>query len=347
MANEIPAISVIIPMYNAEKYIAETLNSILGQTFQNFEVIVVNNCSTDNGVKIVESFIPKFNGKLKLFHTEINLGFCGIPRNKGLEFSRGKYIYFMDSDDVILINALEIFYNIAEHYQVDLLHGKKYLISEGTGQELLKNAKLMGDPKDVVLRLVTEDMSLKLNAWKDNYFETYPWLKFIRRDFLINSGVKFLPVIQEDSYWTFELMCLAKKIILLPNVFYVYRLNQSSTSRAALNVDFDAAGLHKKLDRIINGFKHIDEFMGRLEFFQKNPFYRYAVLNQILMQNIGWILKSYSNIPTFLIYEKIREAIHKDTGDYDILISCLIGGFINVVRNFDAIQAQSKQPEKK
>ena len=57
----IPAVSIIIPMYNTEKYIGETLDSILAQTFQDFEVIVVDDCSTDNSVAIVESYLPKFN----------------------------------------------------------------------------------------------------------------------------------------------------------------------------------------------------------------------------------------------------------------------------------------------
>ena len=66
MPSDFPAISVIIPMYNAEKYIGELLDSLLIQTFQDFEVIVVDDCSTDNSAAVVESYIPKFNGRLIL-----------------------------------------------------------------------------------------------------------------------------------------------------------------------------------------------------------------------------------------------------------------------------------------
>ena len=77
-----PAVSVIIPMYNAEKYIGECLESLLLQTFQDFEVIVVDDCSTDNSFSIVESYIPKFDGRLKLTKTEKNSGGGGyVPRN--------------------------------------------------------------------------------------------------------------------------------------------------------------------------------------------------------------------------------------------------------------------------
>ena len=84
-----PAVSVIIPMYNAENYIGECLDSLLGQTFQNFELIVVDDCSTDSSCEIVESYIPKFDGRLKLYHTEKNTGSGLIARNIGLDYASG------------------------------------------------------------------------------------------------------------------------------------------------------------------------------------------------------------------------------------------------------------------
>ena len=207
MANELPLVPVIIPMYNVEKYIADTLNSILGQTFKNFEVIVVDDCSTDNSSKIVESFIPKFDGRLKLIHMKKKAGGPSLPRNKGLEMSHGKYIYFMDNDDVIVINALEILYNIAEQTQSELLICKKYFMSAGVGENFVKSAMLVGNVNDTTINLVPEDLLWRLQAWEKNIFEVYPWIKFVRRDFLIENEIKFFPVVQEDSYWTLELIC--------------------------------------------------------------------------------------------------------------------------------------------
>lgn len=82
-----PAVSVIIPMYNAENFIAEGLESILAQTLQDFEVIVVDDCSTDNSRAVVESYLEKFDGRLKIFSTEKNSGNGALPRNKGMNFS--------------------------------------------------------------------------------------------------------------------------------------------------------------------------------------------------------------------------------------------------------------------
>lgn len=86
------AVSVIIPLYNAEKYVGECLDSLLEQTFQDFEVIVVDDCSTDNSAKIVESYAPKFNGRFMFTILEKNSGSGALPRNKGLLLSRGEYI---------------------------------------------------------------------------------------------------------------------------------------------------------------------------------------------------------------------------------------------------------------
>ena len=78
-----PAISVIIPMYNTEKYVGDCLNSLLEQTFQNFEVIIVDDCSTDNSVAVVENYRERFGGRLTLAHTEENSGGGGyVPRKK-------------------------------------------------------------------------------------------------------------------------------------------------------------------------------------------------------------------------------------------------------------------------
>ena len=85
-------VSVIIPVFNAEKYLAVCLESLLIQTFTDFEVIIVDDCSTDSSLAIAESYLEKFGGRLKILTLEENTGTPGLPRNVGLEFSQGEYI---------------------------------------------------------------------------------------------------------------------------------------------------------------------------------------------------------------------------------------------------------------
>ena len=116
-----PAISVIIPLYNAERYIGETLDSLLAQTFQDFELIVVDDCSTDSSCAVVENYAERFGGRLKLTRTIKNTGSGTEPRNLGLTLSRGEYVYFMDNDDAVTPTALDELYALAKKFDADAL----------------------------------------------------------------------------------------------------------------------------------------------------------------------------------------------------------------------------------
>lgn len=111
-----PLISVIIPMYNAEKYIYKNINSILNQDFSDFELIVVNDSSTDNSLNIVKSFDDK---RISIY-TKINEG-TSKARNYGLKYAKGDYILFIDADDYIELNTLSTYVSIIEKENIDLI----------------------------------------------------------------------------------------------------------------------------------------------------------------------------------------------------------------------------------
>lgn len=93
-----PLVSVIMPAYNAERYIKESIASVLNQTYQNFELIIVNDCSADKTLEIVESIVEK-DKRVVLLNNTTNLG-CADSRNRALQVAKGKYIAFCDSDDI-------------------------------------------------------------------------------------------------------------------------------------------------------------------------------------------------------------------------------------------------------
>lgn len=95
---EEPLISIITPLYNSEKYIRETIESVLNQTYKNWEMLIVDDCSKDNGVKIVNEYVLK-DKRIKLFKNEKNEG-VSFTRNRAIDLSQGKYIAFLDSDDL-------------------------------------------------------------------------------------------------------------------------------------------------------------------------------------------------------------------------------------------------------
>ncbi|MBE6458866.1 MAG: glycosyltransferase [Alphaproteobacteria bacterium] len=105
----LPEISVIIPCFNAEQYIAECLDSVLGQTFNDYEVIIIDDGSTDASLKIIQTYVAKYN-HFKLIK-QLNKGVV-YARNKGISLAVGKYIYPLDADDVIMPKCLERLHSI-------------------------------------------------------------------------------------------------------------------------------------------------------------------------------------------------------------------------------------------
>ncbi|MFK5974999.1 MAG: glycosyltransferase family 2 protein [Sulfurovum sp.] len=99
-------VSIVVPLYNAEKYIGETISSVIAQTYKNWELIIVDDCSTDNSIEVIEEF-TKIDDRIKLIKSTANFGGPAKPRNIGVENSKGKYIAFLDADDVWIEDKLK------------------------------------------------------------------------------------------------------------------------------------------------------------------------------------------------------------------------------------------------
>ena len=337
---KIPAVSVLISMYNSEKFIGETLESILHQTLKNFEVIVVDDCSTDNSREIVKSYFEKFGGRLKLMKLPKNHGKPCVPRNRGLEMSRGKYIYFMDSDDILMKTALEEMYNLAEKFQSDVIYCEKYYTSRGSGENFWKNIHVAdleiqrGGFVDKPTAL-SDDLLVRLQEWADTRFWMPPWLYFVSRDFLVLNDIKFQPIFQEDNDWSFRLICLAKKFIRVPNICLVYRRHDESfTGKAKTLNEYSRRWFEKS----ISGLKLIDEFMGGIEFFQKRPEIRFAILDKWVTRDLNILFKFYQKVPPYFAYSVFKDEFKSEFGKNDILISYLIS------REIFSMQQQLSQP---
>ncbi len=114
-------ISVIIPVYNAEKYLNHCISSVASQTMNDIEIIAINDGSTDNSLNILDELSLKYKGKLKIFDKEN--GGAGSARNIGIENATGEFIKFVDADDYLKVDILEKMYNIAKEHKVSLVRG--------------------------------------------------------------------------------------------------------------------------------------------------------------------------------------------------------------------------------
>ena len=296
-------VSVIIPVYNAEKYLGVCLESILIQTLQDYEVIIVNDCSTDKSCAVVESYIEKFGGRLKIISLTENTGSGAVPRNIGLKNARGKYVFFMDNDDFLIDDALETLYNFAEEYQAEVVYMERYF---SCGNELVPtklNAFTWSNDKTLVEEptLKTENILERMEKFLKATLCWAPWAKFLRRDFLIENKI-FLPkmTIADDVIWTFKLLCLAKKILIIPTPLYVYRTNVDSIMRKKRSPE---NLIIFRISPLIKGLEYLDEFMRSVEFFKKNSIAHLQVLEFFAQINLDDMSKATKYLELQEVYE--------------------------------------------
>ena len=119
MTNENPIISVIIPVYNTEKYLGECLDSVICQTFSKIEIICIDDCSNDNSLQILKKYAQQ-DHRIKIISHKQNLG-CVASKNEGIKKAKGEYIYPFDSDDIIKPETLEKLYNAISNNLADII----------------------------------------------------------------------------------------------------------------------------------------------------------------------------------------------------------------------------------
>ena len=335
-----PAVSVIIPLYNAENYIAECLESIFMQTFQNYEVIVVDDCSTDKSCAVVESYLEKFGGRLKIIRTEKNSGSGALPKNKGIYLSRGEYIFFVDDDDLIMESALEELYTLAKNFDADVVHCEKnYRLSANTIGTLQSSENIV-EP-----RMETENFKERLHKilQNDNY-RVQQWTKLVRRDLILEHELFFPETSHsDDTIWTYGLVFYAKRFLRVPNIVYCQRLTKDSIMRKSRS---PLQEINFWLNPLINGLKILDDLMGKFEFFKQNPKYRCALLeNFVHMVIVGTLEPSFQNpLPT--IYDSIKKEFGNKFGEHDVLISFLLTDLIAQQKIFAEMQERIAELEK-
>lgn len=307
-----PAVSVIIPMYNAEKYISECLDSILTQTFTNFEVIVVDDCSTDSSYSIVESYTEKFGGRLKLAKLKKNSGGAPVPRNRGIRIASGEYFFFMDADDALMPNGLEVLYAAAKNYDVDVVHCEKWYQAQDESVSTDKNFLTLTtrNKVDTIDSPIfeTDDLKERVNKMILGRFWWAPWGHFIRREFMLDNDLEFPKLnIADDMLFTILLYCSGGKIVTIPDALYVWRILETSHS----NVEWPNIQAEKILHRRVNdaflGLQILDNFTKNFELFQKDLPCKYALMEFFLFKQMWHLRELYRRFSAITFDHLIRK----------------------------------------
>ncbi len=209
-------VSIIVPIYNSEKFLEKCLNNLISQTLKEIEIICVNDGSTDNSPKILQQY-AKSDKRIKLIKQE-NKG-ISAARNIALKQAVGKYIGFVDSDDYVASDFFEKLYLAAEKQKADIAVGNIVRIDKEKTENMLIYNKIKTAYK-------TNDIFKLLNIPKD----CYVWNRLYNREFIIKNNLFFKEgVVYEDIIWSTIAASKAKKAVSATDANYYYVYNENST----------------------------------------------------------------------------------------------------------------------
>ncbi|MGC4128736.1 MAG: glycosyltransferase [Bergeyella sp.] len=214
--NTMPVLSVVMSVFNAEKYLHKAVDSVLNQTFQDFEFIIIEDCSTDRSLEILEEYARK-DSRIVLIKKDKNKGAAGFIENLniGLDKSRGKYIARMDADDISLPERFE--------KQIAVLEGDAELFIVGANLEMMDE----NDNHISIKSAPVSDSEIKNTMYKS--IALYHPVLMFRNDGKIRYREKMLSCEDYDLY--FRLMLQNKKMANIPEILLKYRVLDSSISR--------------------------------------------------------------------------------------------------------------------
>jgi len=260
-----PFFSIGVPIYNTEKYMARCLDSILCQSFADFEIVAVDDGGSDSSIAIVKEYAAK-DSRIKIVSKENG----GLPaaRNTAIYFAQGEYIYFLDSDDTMCEDALQNAYNgiVANNYP-DLLHtgfvrvvdGKETLVPAGKPDENFFQPQLTKDERWIKM-------------WDKKLTPNQVMTKFIKMDFLRASGVCFSTRLfaQEDSDFTFNICRKADTMAFSDFYAFKYFKNQENSMSTVWS--------YKSISSVFTRWHNF--FWCDVNFYRLNDEYRAVVAKQ-------------------------------------------------------------------
>lgn len=231
-------VSIIIPVYNAEKYLNECLNSIIDQTYSDMEIVCVDDGSTDKSFKILKKYQLN-DRRFHVIHQE-NLG-QGYARNQALIHAHGEFIMYVDADDWLESDCVERLVRESVENQADVVIGR------------IAKTEYESKRTDIVLKECEEKVIDNRNKKRELFqITTYPFARLIKRKLLIDNKILFQNHYWEDVAIFPVIYALADKIVILDQVVYHYRNNQGSTVNRLDEIVYDRI---KCLDTLISEFK--------------------------------------------------------------------------------------------
>ena len=283
-----PKVSILVPVYNVEKYIERCAISLFEQTFDDIEYVFVNDCTPDNSIEILQRILERYPDRashIKILHHEINKGLAGA-RNTAVKNAAGDYILHVDSDDYIELNTIEELYKTAINDNADIVVFDFFLEWERT--------------KKLVVQNWDEDKFIFIN--KILSVDTMPsvWNKFFKRSLYYENNIQVKEGVNfgEDFITTPKLIYYSKKISKVSNPFYHYiQTNTSSYTKSFSK---------KSIDSVVYSLENLTKFFKSKHDYNK---FQESLLASKLRKKIEFVFNSDTNYwdELFFVFPEINE----------------------------------------
>lgn len=235
-----PKISILVPIYNASKYLRQAIDSLVNQTLQDIEIICINDGSTDNSLKIIEEYASK-DARIVILDKP-NTGY-GDSMNQGIKLARGEYIAILEPDDYFELNAFEKLYQLANWHHADIVKSNYFFLENKQNHQ------------NAVIR--PKDTGKIIYPRHDHFVFHLPpaiWSGIYRREFLLNNRLEFLPTpgaSYQDLGFNIKTLALAQRVILTIDAFLHYRVDNANSSSKSPS----------KLNCVVEEYSSIEDFL--------------------------------------------------------------------------------------
>ena len=226
MSDNNELISIIVPIYNVQKYLDRCMKTLLNQTYRNIEIILVDDESPDECPKMCEEY-AKIDQRVKVIHKKN--GGLGFARNSGLEIAQGKYIIFVDSDDYVTENMCHLLYEAAKKYEADVVYGG---IFYADGEKIKENKVVTKERvwkgKQEVKDLLLDFIATEPNEKKDTIMEVSVWKALFRKKVFDEYDISFVSerqFISEDVIFDIDYLSKCNCVVAIPEPVYFYCVN--------------------------------------------------------------------------------------------------------------------------
>ncbi|MDR1679071.1 MAG: glycosyltransferase [Prevotellaceae bacterium] len=218
-----PQFSIIIPVYNVEKYLSACLDSVLNQAYHSYELICVNDGSTDKSLAILEDYAKKYPQKKVKVISQSNMG-VAIARNHGVEIAKGNYILFLDSDDMLCVNSLDKLFQIVQMEQPDVITFNSELFFEDNSQYKPNAVFNNNDSKLFLSGMDYLNDFVRLRGWGPTAI-----FYLFKRNLFVENDLKFQSNLShEDDLFIPQILYYTRKLYQLNEVLYTYRIRKQS-----------------------------------------------------------------------------------------------------------------------